>query len=63
MCGIAGYITKNDISTYDSLKFYLEHRGPDAYNINKFNFKDFNISLSFFRLRLLSTRPALVSTS
>lgn len=53
MCGIAGYITKNDIFTYDSSKFYLEHRGPDAYNINKFNFKDFNISLSFFRLSIV----------
>lgn len=52
MCGISGYITKNYIS-YDTSKFYLEHRGPDAYSINKFNFKNYNISLNFFRLSIV----------
>lgn len=60
MCGISGYVSEFD--KYSKNVYNLEnikHRGPDSNNNIKFKYKNFNISLSFFRLAIIDIKNGM----
>ena len=57
MCGINGYLSKLLINN-EKIK-NIASRGPDDKNLIKFNYKDYNILLSFFRLAIIDLKHGM----
>lgn len=53
MCGIFGYISKEDVSNEREYFNNIKHRGPDSSSLYKYVFGDYKIVLGFHRLAII----------
>ena len=55
MCGISGFISKNDkiIDNFEKISESIKHRGPDETSTTFLTYKDYNSVLKFFRLSII----------